>query len=212
MFGCIVAGRLLQTNIQQIDETHAIFELPNASSINHVCVFLLGTIPFPDGYGATVHLHWPGKGFQLLGMLSNEKPSAIFRLRSSFTSSTTTRAFGSTPNSTQVDPNTETNAVLGISIEPLTHILPQLQSQSTPSQVQAPHHTNSAAIARLPPDPTLLAERIVRHLFNYISGFASSSSLGPDITVPMGMIAKWYEVFLSKVKNSGTAFLERESE
>ena len=25
-------------------------------------------MPFPDGYGATVHFFWPGKGFQLLGM------------------------------------------------------------------------------------------------------------------------------------------------
>lgn len=43
MFGCVVAGRLLQTNLQHIDETHAIFELPSASTINHICVFLLGT-------------------------------------------------------------------------------------------------------------------------------------------------------------------------
>jgi len=43
MFGCVVAGRLLQTDLQQVDETHALFELPNASSINHLCVFLLGT-------------------------------------------------------------------------------------------------------------------------------------------------------------------------
>ena len=87
MFGCVVAGRLLQTDLQQVDETHALFELPNASSINHLCVFLLGTgaakirellvtvyssltqlVPFPEGYGATVHFYWPGKGFQLLGM------------------------------------------------------------------------------------------------------------------------------------------------
>jgi Protein of unknown function (DUF775) len=86
MFGCCVAGRLLQTNLQQIDETKAAFELPAAETINHVCVFLLGTgeqpsflcvvhqyqpevqVPFPNGYGATVHFFWPGKGFQLLGM------------------------------------------------------------------------------------------------------------------------------------------------
>ena len=43
MFGCVVAGRIIQTNLQQVDDTHAYFELPNASSINHVCVFLLGT-------------------------------------------------------------------------------------------------------------------------------------------------------------------------
>lgn len=45
MFGCCVAGRLLQTNLQQVDETHALIELPAASSINHLCVFLLGTGP-----------------------------------------------------------------------------------------------------------------------------------------------------------------------
>lgn len=43
MFGCVVAGRPLQTNLREVDETHALFELPSASSINHVSVFLLGT-------------------------------------------------------------------------------------------------------------------------------------------------------------------------
>ena len=43
MFGCVVAGRLLQTNLQQIDETHALFEIADAGSINHISVFLLGT-------------------------------------------------------------------------------------------------------------------------------------------------------------------------
>jgi hypothetical protein len=43
MFGCCVAGRLLQTNLQQVDETHALFEIPAAEKVNHVCVFLLGT-------------------------------------------------------------------------------------------------------------------------------------------------------------------------
>lgn len=87
MFGCCVAGRLLQTNLQQVDETHALFEIPAAEKVNHVCVFLLGTgecfcivvcmntvvnpwmqVPFPEGYGATVHFFWPGKGSQVLGM------------------------------------------------------------------------------------------------------------------------------------------------
>jgi hypothetical protein len=52
-------------------------------------VFLLGTIPFDPGYAATVHFLWPGgeNGWKLLGMLSNEKPSAIFRLRGTIISS-----------------------------------------------------------------------------------------------------------------------------
>ena len=83
MFGCCVAGRLLQTNLTQVEESHAYFELANASTINHVCMFFLGTgksirlcfearismlMPFPEGYGAAVDFFWPEKGFQLLGM------------------------------------------------------------------------------------------------------------------------------------------------
>lgn len=86
MFGCIAAGRLVnmcilavfytykylfsvqvQTNLQQVDVNQYVFELTNAQTINHIVVFLLGTIPFEPGYAATVHLHWPNKEWQLLG-------------------------------------------------------------------------------------------------------------------------------------------------
>jgi len=97
MFGCLVAGRLLQTNLVQIDETQGMFSIPSPATIDHICVFLLGTVPFPEGYGATVHFHLPGKGFQLLGMISNAKPSAIFRVRNAFaTKNTGMLALGAT--------------------------------------------------------------------------------------------------------------------
>ncbi|KAF8153044.1 hypothetical protein B0H34DRAFT_662393 [Crassisporium funariophilum] len=209
MFGCCVAGRLLQTNLQQVDETHAYFELPNASTINHVCVFLLGTVPFPDGYGAAVHFFWPGKGFQLLGMLSNEKPSTIFRLRGTFTPSTigsvtaqnTFSSFSSTQNTYQ-----DVTAILGLSIEPLPEIATQMSSLASSSALVK-------AGADLTRDPTLLAERIVKHLLNYISGFTGGGGGGgmmsPDVVIPMSVIAKWYESFLSKVRAGGVGFLER---
>ena len=43
MFRCCVAGRLVQTDLQQVDDTHACFWLEAASSMKHICVFLLGT-------------------------------------------------------------------------------------------------------------------------------------------------------------------------
>ncbi|KAI0038626.1 DUF775-domain-containing protein [Auriscalpium vulgare] len=205
MFGCVVAGRLLQTNLQQIDESHAAFELPAAGSINHVCVFLLGTVPFPDGYGAAVHFFWPGKGFQLLGMLSNEKPSAIFRLRGNFTAQTTSTqaAFGNTAQMSAA-PGADVTAVLGLSIEPLAQIMQQ--TNSLPSALSKP--------AAPPSDPTVVAEKIVKHMFNYISGFVSgntsSGNITPDSVVPMGLVAKWYESFLTKVKAVGPGFLDRQ--
>ncbi|KAI0768304.1 hypothetical protein BD413DRAFT_614621 [Trametes elegans] len=201
MFGCLVAGRLLQTNLQQIDETHALFELPSAGSINHICVFLLGTVPFPDGYGATVHFYWPGKGFQLLGMLSNEKPSAIFRLRGTYSAQTTNTHAVFSGAASDTSPS-DVTAFVGLSIEPLTQI--QQEMSALPSAV--------AKVNNPVADATLMAERIVKHLFNYVSSFVGGNpiSLSPDTLLPMGVIAKWYENFLAKIRNTGIGFLERD--
>ncbi|CAK5263446.1 unnamed protein product [Mycena citricolor] len=200
MFGCCVAGRLLQTNLQQVDETRAYFELPAASSINHICVFLLGTIPFPEGYGCTVHFFWPGKGFQVLGMLSNEKPSAIFRLRGTFTAQSASSSHSAFSDAAGGAPDAaaQVTAILGLAIEPLADIAAQMSSMS-------------GAVARPEPtrDPTVLAERIVKHLFNYVSGFTGGNAVSPDVPVPMGLIVKWYESFMAKVKNGGIGFLDR---
>ena len=189
-------------------------------------------VPFPDGYGAAVHFFWPGKGFQLLGMqvfrfpstfiynqfmclshhdrLSNEKPSAIFRLRGTFTPSnpntTITAAFSTTPNGQNIfqqqQQSQDVTAVLGLSIEPLSQIA--VQVQSLPSALVKPG-------VDLTRDPTVLAERIVKHLFNYISGFTGGGMMmSPQAMIPMGVIAKWYENFLNKVKAGGVGFLERD--
>lgn len=71
----------------------------------------------------------------------------------------------------------------------------------------------SNAVVKSGPDPTLFAEQIVKNLFNYVSGFApggGGTAITPDSLVPMGVIAKWYEKFLSKVKAGGVGFLENE--
>ncbi|KAH9474638.1 Protein OPI10-like protein [Psilocybe cubensis] len=202
MFGCCVAGRLLQTNLIQVDETHAYFELPNASTINHVCVFLLGTVPFPDGFGAAVHFFWPGKGFQLLGVLSNEKPSAIFRLKGTYSgpSSSTAQNKFSSYSSVGPDMQQDVTAILGLSIEPISTIQQQLE------QLPSALASTNASPAK---DPTMLAERIVKHLFNYISGFVSGGPMSPDVAIPMSVIQRWYEMFISKVRAGGVGFLER---
>ncbi|TCD64158.1 hypothetical protein EIP91_004471 [Steccherinum ochraceum] len=174
------------------------FELQNAESINHLCVFLLGTVPFPDGYGATVHFFWPGKGFQLLGMLSNEKPSAIFRLRGTFTSQSANAHAHATFTAAA---SSGVTAILGLSIEPLSQISQQVAV--LPSAVAT---RNTGA-----PDATLLAERVVKHLFNYISGFVSGGAVTQETAVPMAVIARWYDNFLTKVRAGGVGFLENVS-
>ncbi|KAG6888740.1 hypothetical protein C0992_007583 [Termitomyces sp. T32_za158] len=134
--------------------------------------------------------------------LSNEKPSAIFRLRGTFnqpgSSSAAHTAFSTTGASTPVGGN-DVTAVLGLAIEPLAQIQSELASlsQSIAKPVSNPVQ-----------DATLLAERIVKHLFNYISGFAGGS-VTPELSVPMSVFAKWYDMFLGKVRAGGVGFLER---
>lgn len=50
-------------------DTHLIFSIEDAQSINHISVFMTGQQPFPEGYAATVHFLWPGEGmdWRLLG-------------------------------------------------------------------------------------------------------------------------------------------------
>jgi len=58
-------------------------------------------------------------------------------------------------------------------------------------------------------DPTILAERMVKHLFNYISGFSSGGPLNSDMAIPLSVIQRWYESFLGKLRAGGVGFLER---
>lgn len=102
--------------------------------------------------------------------------------------------------------------MLGLAIEPLDQIAQQLANLPPSSAAPRNNNTNNNISNSLLPaaDATLLAERIVKHLFNYLSGFAGGSALTPDVAVPIGTIIRWYESFVSKVKNSGVGFLENQ--
>merc|ERR1711962_1200836 len=84
MFGLIASGRLVSTKWEQASPTNFITEIHDADSVNHVVVFLTGQLPFPEGLGGAVYFSWPqpegGQTWQLLGTISNSKPSAIFRV------------------------------------------------------------------------------------------------------------------------------------
>jgi len=55
-------------------------------------------------------------------------------------------------------------------------------------------------------NPTVLVEKIVKHLINYISGFAEKGFTPESMTV----IANWYQLFIGKVQTRGLGFLDKE--
>ncbi|ORX47972.1 DUF775-domain-containing protein [Hesseltinella vesiculosa] len=190
MFGCIAAGRLVQTNLQQVDVNKYVLELAEAQSVNHLVVFLLGNVPFEPGYAATVHLLWQNKDWQLLGGLSNDKPSAIFRISSSKS------ADGMVQDQT---------ATLGISIEPVASVEQQLDTlksglvKATPLQQKV----SMTEVGRM-------ASRVIDNLFNYVTSFAVQEL--PMDAVVLGQVAErsylpikvfqtWYDNLSRKLAN-----------
>ena len=88
---CVLsAGRLVNTSFREVDATHCVVDMEHVGSFNHIVVFLTGQTPFPEGTGGAVYFSWPdneaqsgGGGatpWQFLGMISNQKPSAIFKV------------------------------------------------------------------------------------------------------------------------------------
>ncbi|KAK0398227.1 hypothetical protein QR680_002484 [Steinernema hermaphroditum] len=91
VFGVIAAGRAVETNCTRVSDTEFLFELPQASTINHIVIFLTGAVSLPNEYGASVYARWPqmdggdGHGdWHFLGALTNNKPSAMFRFGQCF--------------------------------------------------------------------------------------------------------------------------------
>ncbi|XP_029613098.1 protein Hikeshi-like isoform X2 [Salmo trutta] len=146
MFGCLVAGRLVQTDPQQVAGDKFVFNLPDYENVNHVVVFMLGTVPFPAGMGGAVYFSFPdpvaGQVWQLLGFITNDKPSAIFKI-----SQLKPGEGGEHPFGMMTVPQLASVAQVGVSIEPLEQLVQQtpvsgatvcsvdsfMQSQMTPN-------------------------------------------------------------------------------
>ena len=74
----------VNTNVQQAGINEYFLSLEDAKSVNHLVVFLTGQVPFSGGFGGSIYLGWPseagGVSWQLLGFITNNKPSAIFKI------------------------------------------------------------------------------------------------------------------------------------
>ncbi|MGH0120225.1 UNVERIFIED_CONTAM: hypothetical protein FKN15_056550 [Acipenser sinensis] len=114
----------VQTDVQQVAEDKFVFNLPDYETANHVVVFMLGTVPFPGGMGGAVYFSYPDPSglpvWQLLGFITNEKPSAIFKI-----TGLKSGEGGQHPFGMMSIPQTPSVAQVGVSIEPLEQLVQQ---------------------------------------------------------------------------------------
>ncbi|KAI9345208.1 hypothetical protein BDR26DRAFT_932298 [Obelidium mucronatum] len=205
MFGCIVAGRLVQTNLQQVDQSKYVFELHDATSINHIVVFLLGTTPFPQGYGATVHFLW-------YVYYRTKNRQAVFKLGQKQSSSS-----GSAGDSMMEDSNPNLlaheptiTASLGISIEPLESCMRAVEAAKT--HIDSAMGGSEMALSTtksIGSDPHVIGSKLMESLYNYCSSFATNLPPGGNALfgrdwnttfVPLKAIQDWYQNLQRKFK------------
>ncbi|GFO01343.1 protein hikeshi-like [Plakobranchus ocellatus] len=195
MFGLIVSGRLVQTDLHQVSETQFLFNIPDADKINHVVIFMTGQTPFPEELGGAVYFSWPradGPVWTLLGHISNSKPSAIFKISSLKTSSEDENNSNG-PHFGAMSQQQSHLAQIGISVEPLVQL-----AQQTPAP--------QAAAAQAVPAFSEFSTKMAENLFNYASSFAQTQAqMMPqpeELFVPLSTLKKWYENFQRRLQHN----------
>ncbi|XP_076048387.1 protein OPI10 homolog [Oratosquilla oratoria] len=188
MFGVIISGRLVQTNFEQVAETKFLITIMEADAINHIVVFLTGATPFPEGLGGSVYFSFPDSNgspsWHLLGIITNTKPSAIFKIS------------GLKKNGTNNQPSlfsfgqnaVSHNAQIGISVEPLEQI-----KDLTVASPSSDNHMK-------------FSQAMCENLYNFASSFAQGpSQIVPNPSeqyLPLSTLTKWYENFTRKLQQN----------
>ncbi len=185
----------VNTNVQQANDNTFVLTLDHAESINHVVVFLTGQVPFSEGFGGSIFIGWPGPdgtidsvSWQLLGYITNDKPSAIFKIARVKPTDSPLNPFSASMGSLSAS-MLATQALVGISVEPLTEIAQKTTSANT----EASTVTQFAEFS----------QKMLENLFNFASSFAvdpRQGGLNPTETyIPASVLQQWYGNFQRKL-------------
>lgn len=184
---------------RQVEPTKWVFSIDNASNVNHIAVFILPQTQFTDvNYTALVYFQLPNSTeFKLLGGLNPARPLAIFRLNN--TSSKTTQSHLADDDDAMNDdsgPPVDYVLNIGIAIEPT------LLAEALIAQEKSKQKTILPPVAA-PPAPLQpleiaeLANKIVKHAYNYLGSFIDGSG-----KVPMKAFDNWWDKFRTKLANN----------
>ena len=192
MFGVFIPTRPVIPELATVAPNQFAISFPASPPFHNIGVFLHPNITLPPDTAAGVYMQLPGEqGFKFLGAIGNEKPSALFRVN--------------LPEGLANGPDGAGEVNLGISVEPAQNI----QAQMAQLQ-QHPLSTSNSAVAKRPPDTRLLAQRIIKNAFNFLSSFAGNTANGIEV-VPLKSFQDWWTKFERRVQND-PGFLEREED
>ncbi|PYH83780.1 DUF775 domain protein [Aspergillus uvarum CBS 121591] len=205
MFSVIIPGRPCLTDIVAVDgqpngqPTKFAFTFPQTPAFDELVVFFLPGTVLPPDTAAAIYLQFPestaaAPQFRFIGALANERPSAVFKVHP--------------PSPEMASSLSSAMVTLGISIEPVQAVAPQLAALEAEETNNNPGSSMALTTATRPPISTkVLAQRIIGNAFNFLASFASSDK-GQDV-VPLKSFQDWWKKFERRV-DMDPSFLERE--
>ncbi|ESZ95904.1 hypothetical protein SBOR_3717 [Sclerotinia borealis F-4128] len=234
LFGIIPTGHPpIITPTSAPSPTSFTYTLP-AQPYHHICVFLLPGITLPPSTAAAVYISLPSSSssadippFRFLGGIGPGKESAIFKINRDI--SLPTSIANPNPNNppeidmdapSSVPQNHAGELTIGISLESSASVSAQMSLLSSAST--NPPSTPLLLPPQNPnpnPDTLLLAQRIIKNAFNFLSSFSGNiadtshgngnGNGGKGIeVVPLKAFEEWWRKFEGRVRND-PGFLER---
>lgn len=191
-FGIIVPGGPVRNDFAPVDNSSTKFalqlnspgDLPNPLTLVNELVVFLGA-PLGPTQGAMVYWQLAAQqeqtGFELLGSLTMDQPSQIFRT-----------GWSEHDQFLALPPNQPVAVTIGISIEPLESI----RNVATT--------TSENVNARRP----LVAQKIAEDLYNFMQSFDAGGGMNGNMVVPQNIFERWWKRFENKAKRDPNFFLK----
>ena len=209
IFGLIVPGQPVITDFLPTDNTGLKFLLTIPFAINtsplliaDLVLFLLPGISLPSDTGALIY--WSAAplytnanfiisppsssstGFELLGALTNPKPSGVFR-----TGFSTNESLLQLWQQQQQSSGGGISISIGISIEPIATIIniPGVENHGVENRGE-------------------IAKKIALDLFQYLQSFDDAGSRKGSMIVPTNVFERWYRRFEEKLGRDPSFFMK----
>ncbi|EUB64640.1 hypothetical protein EGR_00590 [Echinococcus granulosus] len=189
MFAALLTGQIVQSNFCEVSPGRLLLDLPPLGKSNHIVVFLTGQAPFPEGYGAGVHFGLVENGlanWSYLGYLSNDRPSAIFKV-SGLKPNALKQVVNPFQNISSLPTGNMVTAQVGISLEPLVELAGQtsaIENSSTSAGVD---------------DEMRFTQFAAENLFHFAAGCAKELPGTSEVYVPISAIKRWFETIRRKL-------------
>lgn len=206
LFGLVPAGLPVITQPTETpSQTSFIYSISTTpKSFSHVVIFLLPGVVLPSNTAAAIYLVTPPDRSQgqevpnskFLGGVGPGKESAIFKL-----------------NESSLSASSGGQIILGVSIEDAGSVASRITDLQAAKSTAAPGSLAlvpagvAAAGQTQQPSTLVLAQRIIKNAFNFLSSF--SGQAGQVEVVPMKAFEDWWKKFESRVR-SDPGFLERD--